>query len=156
MLLAPAQTTIMGVRPSSMRSAETSMLLSAPRCTPPMPPVTNESMPALAATTIVPATVVPPARLKARAGARSRRLTLTAGSVRGVAGSARAVSSASERPTRTRPSRSAMVAGTAPCARTIASTDCAVVRFAGKGMPAVRWAKTSQGGCNRRSETHRE
>ena len=35
--LAPAQTTATGVRPSSMRSADTSKVNSPPRCTPPMP-----------------------------------------------------------------------------------------------------------------------
>ena len=33
----PAHTTATGVRPSSVRSADTSMLASPPRCTPPMP-----------------------------------------------------------------------------------------------------------------------
>ena len=37
MLFTPAHTTVMGVRLSSVRSAETSMLLSPPLCTPPMP-----------------------------------------------------------------------------------------------------------------------
>jgi hypothetical protein len=35
--LTPAHTTATGVRPSSVRSAEMSKLLSPPRCTPPMP-----------------------------------------------------------------------------------------------------------------------
>ena len=42
--LAPAQTTMTGVRASSSRSAEMSMVVSAPRCTPPMPPVAEYSM----------------------------------------------------------------------------------------------------------------
>lgn len=37
MLFTPAHTTVMGVRASSVRSADTSMLLSPPLCTPPMP-----------------------------------------------------------------------------------------------------------------------
>ncbi len=41
MALAPADTTATGVRPSSVRSAETSRLSLAPRWTPPMPPVAN-------------------------------------------------------------------------------------------------------------------
>jgi len=45
MLLTPAHTTATGVRPSSVRSAEISMVASTPRCTPPIPPVTNTLMP---------------------------------------------------------------------------------------------------------------
>lgn len=61
-LFTPADTTVTGVRPSSTRSAEMSRVLSAPRWTPPMPPVTKIGMPTLCATTIVPDTVVPPVR----------------------------------------------------------------------------------------------
>ncbi len=43
-LLAPAQMTATGVLPSSVRSALTSMELSPPRCTPPMPPAQQERM----------------------------------------------------------------------------------------------------------------
>ena len=43
---APAQTTIIGVRASSARSADSSN--GASRCTPPIPPVANTSIPALA------------------------------------------------------------------------------------------------------------
>ena len=44
--MAPAETTITGVRASSSRSAEMSKLSSAPLCTPPMPPVAKTLMPA--------------------------------------------------------------------------------------------------------------
>ena len=37
----PAQITATGVLASSSKSAEISMVVSAPRCTPPMPPVAN-------------------------------------------------------------------------------------------------------------------
>ncbi len=47
--LAPAHTTATSVRPSSSRSAEMSMVSSAPRCAPPMPPVANTRIPARAA-----------------------------------------------------------------------------------------------------------
>ena len=65
--LAPAETTITGVRASSSRSAEMSKLFSAPLCTPPMPPVANTLMPARCAAIIVAATVVPPVRPSATA-----------------------------------------------------------------------------------------
>ena len=72
--LAPAQTTAIGVRPSSIRSADTSN--GAPRCTPPMPPVANTRIPAWCATIIVPATVVDASSRRATAIGRSRRLHL--------------------------------------------------------------------------------
>ena len=56
----PAQTTATGVRASSSRSAEISKLVSAPRCTPPIPPVANTFIPARCAQIIVAATVVAP------------------------------------------------------------------------------------------------
>ena len=37
----PAHTTVTGVLPNSVRSAEMSIEVSAPLCTPPMPPVAN-------------------------------------------------------------------------------------------------------------------
>ncbi len=60
--LTPAQTTATLVWASSCRSAEMSKLVSAPRCTPPMPPVTKTSMPASWAQIMVAATVVAPSR----------------------------------------------------------------------------------------------
>eukprot|EP00619_Florenciella_sp_RCC1007_P004234 CAMPEP_0205936778 /NCGR_PEP_ID=MMETSP1325-20131115/42391_1 /ASSEMBLY_ACC=CAM_ASM_000708 /TAXON_ID=236786 /ORGANISM="Florenciella sp., Strain RCC1007" /LENGTH=53 /DNA_ID=CAMNT_0053306969 /DNA_START=77 /DNA_END=238 /DNA_ORIENTATION=- len=47
--LTPAQTTATGVRRSSVKSADTSKVVAAPRCTPPTPPVTNTSIPTWAA-----------------------------------------------------------------------------------------------------------
>ena len=66
MLFAPAQTTQTGVLASSCRSAEISMVFSAPRCTPPMPPVAKKRMPAMEAMIIVVATVVAPVMPVAR------------------------------------------------------------------------------------------
>ena len=74
--LAPAQMTMTGVLASSSRSAEMSMVFSAPRCTPPMPPVAKTSMPAMWAMIIVVVTVVAPSMPRAHTTARSRRDTL--------------------------------------------------------------------------------
>ena len=76
MAFAPAQTTMTGVCASSSRSAEMSIVVSAPRCTPPMPPVAKTSMPAMAAIIIVVVTVVAPSMLLETRTARSRRLAL--------------------------------------------------------------------------------
>ena len=67
-----------GVRASSCRSAEMSKLVSAPRCTPPMPPVANTRIPAMAAMIMVEATVVAPSPLFASTKGMSRRLHLVA------------------------------------------------------------------------------
>mmetsp|Transcript_19724 Transcript_19724/g.54232 ORF Transcript_19724/g.54232 Transcript_19724/m.54232 type:complete len:229 (+) Transcript_19724:1266-1952(+) len=69
---APAQTTATGVRPNSVRSAETSHDSSAPRCTPPMPPVTKTRIPATCAMSIVAATVVAPWRRRPTTVDKSR------------------------------------------------------------------------------------
>ena len=53
-----------------------SMVVSAPRCTPPMPPVANTEMPAMAAIIMVVVTVVAPSRPSATRMGRSRRLAL--------------------------------------------------------------------------------
>jgi hypothetical protein len=129
--LTPAQTTATGVRASSSRSAEMSKLSPAPRCTPPMPPVANTRMPASAAMIIVAATVVAPVWPAATASGRSRRLSL------GTADPARPRPSISARlsPAFSRPSTTAIVAGTAPWARTSPSTCSAVATFCGYGMP---------------------
>mmetsp|Transcript_10916 Transcript_10916/g.33662 ORF Transcript_10916/g.33662 Transcript_10916/m.33662 type:complete len:250 (-) Transcript_10916:276-1025(-) len=71
--LMPAETTHTGVRPSSDRSADTSIDASPPRCTPPTPPVTKTSMPARCASSIVAETVVAPCPLRATTAARSLR-----------------------------------------------------------------------------------
>ena len=71
-ILAPEQTTIIGVRASSGKSAETSG--KPPRWTPPMPPVAKTFMPARCAIHMVEATVVAPFQPRATAIARSRVL----------------------------------------------------------------------------------
>ena len=76
--LAPAQTTATGVWANSCRSAEMSKVSWAPRCTPPMPPVANTRIPAMAAMIMVEATVVAPSPLLASTKGMSRRLHLVA------------------------------------------------------------------------------
>ncbi len=125
--LAPAQTTATGVRPSSSRSAEMSKVSSAPRWTPPMPPVANTWMPASAAICMVVATVVPAMRFCTSSAEMSRRLALAAL----PPSSASRSRSLPETPTWKRPSITAMVAGMAPSARITASTLCAISRFCG-------------------------
>lgn len=58
--LAPAEITVIYVIPSSVKSAEISKDVSAPRCTPPIPPVTKILIPAMLAQIMVAATVVEP------------------------------------------------------------------------------------------------
>jgi len=91
MLLAPAQTTATGVCASSSRSALTSKLWSAPRCTPPMPPVAKTRMPASAQAARVAATVVPPLAPRPEDGAEALARALA-----GDNGPARAVAFAAE------------------------------------------------------------
>ena len=143
----PAHTTAIGVRPSSSRSDEMSKVAavcggaagrspaappSAPRWTPPIPPVAKTAMPAACAAIIVAETVVaaqpPPASAAARLGRAALR-TEPAGAV------ARASRAASSRPTSNRPPWTATVAGTAPAARTAASEAVATSRFCGYGRP---------------------
>jgi len=125
-ILAPAQTTATGVWASSCRSALMSMLVSAPRCTPPMPPVANTRMPARLARIMVEATVVAPVPPWASRMGRSRRLTFVTPSPLHMSSS-----SPADRPTFMRPSMMAMVAGTAPAARMMRSISAAKVRFSG-------------------------
>ena len=124
--LTPALITATGVRESSVRSAERSIEVSAPRCTPPSPPVTNTSMPAIDASRIVAATVVAPCRPRAATYGRSRTLAFTTSG--SLASSSR---SSADSPTRGRPSSTATVAGTAPPARTIDSTSSAIATLSG-------------------------
>mmetsp|Transcript_8340 Transcript_8340/g.19662 ORF Transcript_8340/g.19662 Transcript_8340/m.19662 type:complete len:242 (-) Transcript_8340:96-821(-) len=131
--LIPALTTSTGVRPSSTTSADTSIELSPPRCTPPMPPVTKTAMPALCASSIVLLTVVPPCALRATACARSRLDTLRTSPAEPSC--AKRSSSSSVRPMQHTPSRIAMVAGVAPQDRTTSSTSRAVLRLSGYGIP---------------------
>ena len=80
---------------------------------------------------LVAATVVAPHPPRWRAIApMSRTLTLTTSSRLATWSSA-----SSSRPMRTRPSRMAIVAGTAPRERTMSSTSVATRRFSGRGSP---------------------
>ena len=126
----PAQTTQMSVRARPTRSADSSHVSLASRCTPPRPPVANRPMPASAARCAVAATVVAPVAPRAAAIGRSRALHLTTSSRVAIASSA-----ASSRPTRTSPSTSAIVAGTAPPSRTACSICRAISMFCGRGSP---------------------
>ena len=126
----PEQTTVMGVTDRVVRSADSSQLSRACRCTPPRPPVANTRMPASQARWLVAATVVAPQPPRLTSVATSRTLTLTTSSR--LATWSRASSS---RPIRTRPSRMAIVAGTAPRERTMSSTSVATRRFSGRGSP---------------------
>src|SRR4051812_366041 len=128
----PAQTTQIPTRASVPRSADSSNVSRAPRCTPPSPPVANTRMPARSATCAVAATVVAPCPPRVSTGARSRTPHLRTPSV-----SASSASDASSSPTRSSPAMTAIVAGTAPCSRTAASISRATGRFSGRGSP---WA----------------
>ncbi len=76
------------------------------------------------------ATVVAPEPPRLTRVATSRTLTLTTSSRLATWSSA-----SSSRPIRTRPSRMAIVAGTAPRDRTMSSTSVATRRFSGRGSP---------------------
>mmetsp|Transcript_28218 Transcript_28218/g.76481 ORF Transcript_28218/g.76481 Transcript_28218/m.76481 type:complete len:282 (+) Transcript_28218:615-1460(+) len=155
--LMPALTTTTGVWPSSVRSEETSMLISPLRWTPPMPPVTKVAIPARCASFMVDATVVAPhcagsvlvlAPLPAEA-AEAAAAAAAAPTMMGRSrvehfcarpsspALARSSNSLSEMPTRQTPFLTATVAGTTPFSSRICSTSLASSRFSGKGMP---WA----------------
>ena len=127
MLFAPAHTTITGVPASSSRSAEMSMVVSAPRCTPPMPPVANTLMPAMCAMIMVVVTVVAPSAPRATIAARSRRETFA--TLRPDL--PRYSISSGDRPALSLPPMIAIVAGTAPFSRIVFSTSIAVSTFLG-------------------------
>lgn len=75
--LTPEQTTATGVRPSSVMSALTSKVSSAPLWTPPIPPVAIIGIPAARAINIVALTVVPPSNLRETMEETSLREHLT-------------------------------------------------------------------------------
>ena len=124
---APAQMTMTGVWASSSRSAEMSMVVSAPRWTPPMPPVAKIFMPAMCAIIIVVVTVVAPSSPRAMSTGRSRRLALATS----WPFLPRCSISSGESPALRRPPIMAIVAGTAPFSRIIFSTFSAVSTFWG-------------------------
>ena len=125
MLFAPAETTVTLVLDSSSRSADMSIVFSAPLCTPPMPPVAKILTPAFSARIIVLATVVAPLSPFAMTMGISLRDTLV--TVRPAFPSF-SISSRLH-PTVGTPSMIAMVAGTAPFFLTSSSTLNAVSTF---------------------------
>src|SRR6516165_1622140 len=126
----PAETTVIGVLDSTVKSADSSKVSLAPRCTPPRPPVANTRMPARAASTDVAATVVPPVTFLAIAMAMSRLLTLTTDS-----SAATRSSSPGIRPILATPSTSAIVAAVTPWPARMASNSRAASRLPGRGRP---------------------
>ena len=127
----PAETTVTGVCPSSLRSALASRVCSYPRCTPPIPPVTKILMPASSAPIIVEDTVVAPSDFYINTIGRSRRLTFF------VLGPSNANLSIywSVNPIFILPSMMAIVAGMAPCFLTWFSIEKAHYLFCGYGIP---------------------
>ena len=109
--LTPEQTTAIEVRLSSFKSALISILNSAPRCTPPIPPVAITCIPACWDTNMVPQTVVLPFSLWKITNGKSLREHFITFS-RGV--SANIFISSSLAPTCILPPKIAIVAGTAP------------------------------------------
>ncbi len=101
---------------------------SAPRWTPPIPPVAKTEMPAACAAIMVADTVVAAQPVDSSAGPRLGRAALRTDPGGAVASADR---SASLRPTRIRPAWIATVAGVAPASRTAVSDARATSRFAG-------------------------
>ena len=129
----PAQTTVMPVAASVVRSADSSQLSRASRCTPPRPPVANTRMPARAARCEVEATVVAAEPPRATTGGEVAHARLHEARRRARAPRAR------RRPGRSaaRRRRPRSWPGTAPSARTAASSSRATSRLRPRGSP---WA----------------
>ncbi len=106
---------------------------SDPRCTPPMPPVANTETPAAAAIATEADTVdAPTSQRCATATGMSRSAILRAGPrIRSC--------SASDSPTRTSPSSTAVTAGIAPPSRIAVGAPSSASRLDGDGRP--RWEK---------------
>ena len=104
--------------------------IGKPRWTPPMPPVASTRIPSARATASVPPTVVAPTAPCATAAARSRGPTFRASA-------SKRPSSSAVRPTRTSPSSTPTVAGTAPAARTCRSDSSPTATPSPGGKP---WA----------------
>ena len=128
----PAHTIVTPVAASVVRSADSSQLSRASRWTPPSPPVANNRMPARAARCDVDATVVAASPPLAITGARSR--TPAFANTPPSASSSRAPGS---RPMHGSPPTTAIVAGTAPSARTTASSSRATSRLRPRGRPCA-------------------
>lgn len=131
--LTPADTTATGVRPNSVKSALISHVSSTFLWTPPMPPVTKTSIPAIWAHIIVPDTVVAPTPPAWRQWAISLLLIFLTFPC--DPSSANLCNSLSDSPTCIFLSMIAIVAGTAPCLLTTSSIFLAHPIFWGYGMP---------------------
>src|SRR5690606_28905822 len=131
----PELTTSTPVAARTPMSADTSQLTGsspAGRCTPPRPPVANTPIPAACANAAVPATVVAPVRPRPIAGPRSRNDSLATSSLVHSVWIWAGVS-----PTVGLPSRTAIVAGTAPSSRTVRSSWAAMERLWRGGKPGA-------------------
>ena len=127
---APALTTKTGIEANECRSADSSQVSWAPRCTPPKPPVAKNEMPAALAMCEVAATVVAALNFLALTVAKS----LMEAFKMLVSLAIRSKPSESK-PTFITPSIMAIVAGVAPFERTISSTPRATSMLVGRGSP---------------------
>jgi hypothetical protein len=118
---APEHTTTAGVRAICSRSAEMSSDSAKPLCTPPIPPVAMNVIPAIRQAASVPPTVVEPRAPWTTQAAMSRAPTLRAFSP----ASANRSSDERSSPIRTAPSSIPTVAATAPAALTRSSDSIA-------------------------------
>ena len=127
---APEHATSTGDWTSASRSAETSGGEGKPRWTPPIPPVPRKWIPTMRATVSAPPTVVAPTAPCTAHAARSRGPAFRASGVKRS-------SSSRVSPTLTLPSRTPIVAGTAPASRTAVSLWSPTSTPSGAGKP---WA----------------
>ena len=145
---APEHVTRTGDETSATRSADTSGGVGYPRCTPPMPPVPMNRMPTIRATASTPPTVVAPTSPATAHAARSRGPSF-------LASESKRSSSSSPRPTRTRPSRTPIVAGVAPASRTARSMASPTSTPCGAGNPCATMVVSSATTARRSSSAAR-
>ena len=115
---------------NSCKSADISIVVSAPLWTPPIPPVANTLTPAKSANIIVVATVVAPVNFLDMMKGKSLLDALTT-----FLFVAKNSISSLVKPTFKTPSNIAIVAGTAPFSLIISSTLLAISTFCGYGIP---------------------
>mmetsp|Transcript_28089 Transcript_28089/g.61651 ORF Transcript_28089/g.61651 Transcript_28089/m.61651 type:complete len:219 (-) Transcript_28089:436-1092(-) len=145
--LTPADTTTTGVLASSYRSADMSSVVSAPRCTPPVPPVTKVDMPAKLASFMVDATVVAPhwcppslptvLYLPFLANNSGKSLVEHLPARFSCPDTARSAISTSLRPIRHTPPLTATVAGTTPLFLKMDAKSRLRSKFCGYGIPCA-------------------
>ncbi len=114
----PAQTVATLILDIMNKSADMSKVVVAPRCTPPIPPVTKTEIPAISAKAILEATVVPPEPFVAISTPRSLYPAFATPDSR-----PRNSISSSVNPTLSLPWITAVAAGTTPIDRAIAWTS---------------------------------